>query len=306
MKKKVFLKSVFNESRTTSRQESLERVGSQRFRRARGRVLKAAMAVVLVAGAVLVSEAPASAVRPERMTTPVMAGTELIFPGTYPHPCTAGFVVKKNGFWSNLTSYRRAIRYVVTAGHCGNVGDVVDTAGGPIGKVIWKSNISDLMMIRVLPAVARRSHCFVGRYHDVHCSVIQRSEPRAVGKVWTESLRTRGFSPVPISEFRDGVPGDVDRFCTSGATTEVNCQWSRMDVPQGQVRGVGEHGAISDTPVQEGDSGSPVYIPFPTGIICGVVARHVVNTVTHIEYMIYVSAGEFMSETNNRYDLAPS
>lgn len=304
MKKKLFIKSVFNESRTTSRQEPSAPVGSQRFRRTGGRVLRAVMAVVLVAGAVLASEAPASAVQPQRQLTPVMGGTELQFPGG--RNCTAGFVVKKNGFWSNATSYRRAIRYVVTAGHCGFDGDHVKVNGNDIGRVIWTSQISDLMMIRVLPAVTRRSHCFVGRYHDIHCSIIQRSEPRAVGQVWTESMRTRSFSPVPISDFRDGVPGDVDRFCTSGATTEVNCQWSRMDVPQGQVRGLGEHGAISDTPVQGGDSGSPVYIPFPTGIICGVVARHGINFANHGEYMIYVSAGEFMSETNNRYDLAPS
>ena len=47
----------------------------------------------------------------------IMAGTKLV---GVRGACTAGLVLKDDSALSGLTEYRRSVRVVLTAGHCGN------------------------------------------------------------------------------------------------------------------------------------------------------------------------------------------
>ncbi|MWJ23551.1 serine protease, partial [Clavibacter michiganensis subsp. michiganensis] len=73
--------------------------------------------------------APAQAVdRVARNSLPVRAGTRLVFsdsqgPARSPdYECTAGAVLTGSGILSRISPYQRAVRYVVTAKHCGGRG----------------------------------------------------------------------------------------------------------------------------------------------------------------------------------------
>ncbi len=191
---------------------------------------------------------------------------------------------------------------MVTTGHCGNVGDHVKVNGDDIGQVSWKSTISDLLIIEVPPLSERIHVCYIAPYGP-HCIFSHRITPRAIGQVLTYNLRAGGLGGVPITNFRDGVPDSVANFCTSVITTDVNCTWSKYQLPTHLITYAGEHGAITaGTPIALGDSGCPVYTP--DGLVYGV---HTSNYgITRPGVMTYISAGEFMVETNDRYDLAPT
>jgi hypothetical protein len=178
-----------------------------------------------------------SDVERERQMTPIKGGTELRFPDE--KNCTAGMVLKKNGLWANLTSSRKAVRYVVTGGHCGSIGDQVIVANRTLGKVIWKSGISDLMLIRVLPSYYQTSHCGIGGSGAPNCIYFVHTHPLAVSRVLTDTLQARGLSSVPITEVRNGAPA-TGTFCTSGKTTGVNCTWTTTDLPRTSTTRLGE------------------------------------------------------------------
>ncbi|MBD5382254.1 hypothetical protein ACR8AM_05655 [Clavibacter sepedonicus] len=254
-------------------------------------------AVVLVTAALVASATPASAVDYERTQYPVVGGTALQMRGGY---CTAGFVVKKDGFLANLSAASRATRYVVTAKHCGPVGTDVSVGGQYLGKVVWTSQISDLGMIEVAPNVRRIPHCS-SRSTGISCIVITSYDPRAVGRVLLASLRTRSISTVPVTGFGDGAPsGDTD-VCTSGATTGLSCLWTAHELTTEQVKYAGEHGATtSGTGLLGGDSGCPVVST--SGLLYGV---HSAVFRSDPSLMTYISAGQFFLERPG-YSLAPS
>jgi hypothetical protein len=241
---------------------------------------------------------PASALEPGRQSLPVVGGTALQMRGGY---CTAGFVVQADGFLRNLSAYRRATRYVVTSKHCGPVGTEVSVGGVSIGKVTWTSSISDLSLIEVLPSTTRTPHCSAPST-GISCTFVLSYTPRAVGRVLLTSFQTRGQASVPVTGFRDGAAEGASGFCTSGATTGVECLWSAQALGTGQVSYAGEHGAVTTgTVLRPGDSGCPV-------VTLGGVLYGVHSSAFRLfgpNLITYISAGQFFSERPG-YSLAPS
>ncbi|WP_141692925.1 hypothetical protein [Leifsonia xyli] len=84
----------------------------------------------------------------------------------------------------------------------------------------------------------------------------------------------------------------------------MNCTWRIAGIPDGEIREAGEHGARTtvNQQIEDGDSGEPVY---KDGIVYGVVGSNLVDDETHEVTMTYISAGQFMLETNSGYYLAP-
>ncbi len=108
------------------------------------RILFVAVVSVLSVLGCCVAAAPAQAVdRIARVSLPVRAGTHLIFSDSQgparsaDYDCTAGAVLTGSGILSRITPYQRAVRYVVTAKHCGGRGAHVRVGDVQVGSVIW-------------------------------------------------------------------------------------------------------------------------------------------------------------------------
>ncbi|WP_157726214.1 trypsin-like peptidase domain-containing protein [Xanthomonas citri] len=242
-----------------------------------------------------------------RKELPVVAGTEIYFSGG--QGCTAGLIVKKTGAFNNLTEYQRAVRYIVTAEHCVSpnqevtVGGVAGVGGQTIGKVAWKSSVSDLALIRVEPSATRYQSCF-STSAGPHCVINVRYSPRAVGKVFLTSLRTRSVTAIAVAA--TGVAAQNRTFCTSGAITGVNCEWTREPPPQGwqHTAGLTVGATNPHLGLQHGDSGGPV-VEYPSGNIYGIVSYRQVPLESHLPFFMgYTPISQFFSEQPG-YALAP-
>lgn len=243
----------------------------------------------------------AFAAGPIRQSLPIVAGTKLAYPGG--SSCTAGLVLRWTGALSNLTTYQRAVRYVLTAGHCGGVDTEVKVADVSVGKVIWKSGKYDLALIRVEPSATRHAVCSAPS-SGISCSIAVDYTPRAVNKIILPSLHTRSEEPIPVTG--TGAPSANEVFCTSGAATGVMCTWGKEHVAGWA------HPIENDTfhyaetysrNIVQGDSGGPV--ASAAGTVYGIIAEFG-RPETHADTsMRYHSIDQFFSEQPG-YALAPT
>jgi hypothetical protein len=134
----------------------------------------APISLVLALATTLLSGTPANAVDDAaRNSAPIVGGSQITIDPEQPaKQCTAGAVLLGTSYVSLLTPYFRAVRYVLTAGHCGGVGLSVTAHGIRVGRFIWISADSDLGVIRIEPTQTRRTVCRPTVSGVPHCTVI--------------------------------------------------------------------------------------------------------------------------------------
>jgi hypothetical protein len=212
-------------------------------------------------------------------------------------------VLQATGLLSNVTDYQRAVRYVLTAGHCGNVNDAISVYTNPagqvqVGTVIWKSGISDLEVIRIEPDSQRGQVCGVTSTGPF-CTITVTYTPRAVGRVMMS-----GGSTVPVTG--TGTPTDPEIFCTSGKSTNVLCTWHTY-TPDPPLAGAAAGTAYAETTasnVDFGDSGGPV-LSRSGGIVYGIMQAAGKPDGLHPTSMAYTAISQFFTEQSG-YALAPA
>ena len=247
------------------------------------------------------SEQRAFAAGPIRQSLPIVAGTKLTYSGH--RDCTAGLVLRWTGTLSNLTPYQRAVRYVLTAGHCGGVNTEVKVADISVGKVIWKSGKHDLALIRVEPSATRHAVCSAPST-GMSCSIAVDYTPRAVNQIILPSLRTRSEGLVRVTG--TGAPSTNEVFCTSGAVTGVICTWGKEHVT-GWAHPIENdtfrYAETYGSNIVQGDSGGPV--ASTSGKVYGIIAEFGRPETHSATSMRYHSLDQFFSEQHG-YALAPT
>ncbi|PPU76435.1 S1 family peptidase [Xanthomonas cucurbitae] len=257
-------------------------------------------ALVVVSVLTFFTSGSALAIDPARLHQPVVGGTVLTM--SLGNECTAGLVLKQKGFLANLTPYRRAVRFVLTAGHCGDYNSAVSVRGSDLGYVSWKSNVSDLELIRVEPVNHSYRYCSAPST-GLTCSVVSRYEPRALGKVLLSRAalyrsREEGLASIAVSGHAPASP--TERFCTSGRTTDVMCYWTDARIPAGKTITAGLLGATADFGdlIGPGDSGGPVVNA--SGVMHGIIKGNSAD----FNMLLYTSTAQFFHEQPD-YEIAP-
>ncbi|CAM98538.1 trypsin-like peptidase domain-containing protein [Clavibacter michiganensis] len=227
------------------------------------RILFVAVVSLLSVLGCCVAAAPAQAVdRIARVSLPVRAGTHLIFSDSQgparsaDYDCTAGAVLTGSGILSRISPYQRAVRYVVTAKHCGGRGAHVRVGDVQVGSVIWESSDADLSIVRIEPLQTTRRSCYPTSA-GIRCTLVNDYEPRASGEVFGARNRSGQESSVQVAGTK--VPADREIFCTSGAITGILCNWVSAPPPRGLE--IGSHQVVAETfsaATRQGDSGGPV------------------------------------------------
>ncbi|CAQ01378.1 trypsin-like peptidase domain-containing protein [Clavibacter sepedonicus] len=252
----------------------------------------AAAALVLTTGA-----APASAVSPLRLATPVMAGSQIRNASGY--KCTAGAVLKYDRWTTYFNSWEGATRYVVTAAHCGDLNENVTLGSSVPGKVIWRDELHDLELIVVSPSTERAavcSHTSAGEY----CRIVLTYHPQAVGRIITRDDNTWREQRTPL--VATGEPDDRV-FCVSAIRAGVACGLVRTTTPAAIAAVHPGIRAAEDRSldVQPGDSGGPVMSR--SGTLYGFVSGGgIYGGVRKIDYMPW----SVFAHLQPNYVLAPA
>lgn len=217
----------------------------------RRRVALSLTALAVSLGMLSASARPASAVSGFRLQLPINAGT---FVRLGEWGCTTGAVLSSRSWYLQLSARLKAVRYIVLAGHCGEVGDSISVGSqANVGKVIWKARAADIMIARIDP-LARTNWGCDGSTSLHRCMPITTYTPRAVGNVFLFDQAGR-YASVPVTG--SGTPGVNEIFCTSGAISGVNCSWGLQALPHGAPPFI--LGATTWRNVgSPGDSGGPV------------------------------------------------
>ncbi|THJ48087.1 S1 family peptidase [Candidatus Frankia alpina] len=216
------------------------------------------VAILAISGTVL-SVTPAIAVPQSRSAEPFMAGTTM-FSAT--KRCTAGLVLKDNSFFGGITEYRRSVRFILTAGHCGSVGDQwTTTSGQVVGKAVWKSAAHhDFLLIRVEPRrdLGVAPGCIPGSQRLPCVVVSSHYYPRAVGRVFTNGPVASESAPV------NGTSMSGIEHCLGLGFSGAVCRHRSTERPRDEPADPPDAQDLSFTrgPVrflQQGDSGSPLF-----------------------------------------------
>ncbi|HEY6795426.1 MAG TPA: trypsin-like serine protease [Kineosporiaceae bacterium] len=199
----------------------------------------------------------AAAVPQSRGSVPFMAGT--MMSGTH-MGCTAGLVLMDTSVFGGITEYRRSVRFILTAGHCGQVGDRFTTMpeGNVGGDVVWKSATHDLLLIRVEPRLDRgvAPGCIPGSGTLPCVAISSHYYPRAVGRVFTggpgnsDSVAVGGTTQSGVS------------ICISGGVSGTICGHTSMPRPAGfppDPPDAQDRAFTSGPSTVPADSGGPLY-----------------------------------------------
>jgi hypothetical protein len=217
----------------------------------------AAVVVLAIVATVVAVAATSSAAPQSRRAEPFMAGT--LF-STANGSCTAGLILKDNSRLSGITEYRRSVRFILTAGHCGSVGDRFTTAAGTtVGDVVWKSSTHDFLLVRVEPRLDRgvAPGCIPGSQTLPCVAISSHYYPRAVGRVFTGGPLQSESAPVngtTMSGATIAISGGVGGT-TIGHTSIQRPQGGPADPPHAQDLSF-TRGPMSS--IGPGDSGAPL------------------------------------------------
>lgn len=270
-------------------------IATKRGTRAARAALLAAFTLLVCACTVIGPTLSASAVDAERIRLPIVAGTELQFPGAN---CTAGLVVVRTGVIARLSQYQRAVRYVVTAKHCGAMNEHVSVGGEEVGYVSWVDPAEDLELVRIEPQ--RSAEFCAPSTSGFHCSGPSSYTPRAVGKVLLATLQYRYLRATAVAG--TGSPADGELFCISGKSSGQSCTFAVTPWrPSYGLRTPGDMAAIGQTLVFGGDSGAPVVSH--QAKIYGILAENSTGP-TH-SIVKYVRISHFFQDAGG-YALAPA
>ncbi|WP_369076222.1 trypsin-like serine protease [Curtobacterium poinsettiae] len=221
--------------------------------------------IVAFAAPAVISESADAADSLARNSLPVRAGTQLVFAGTRSGPhfspdavCTAGPVVRSTGIFARLSQYARAVRYVVTAGHCASeTGQTVRVGTVSVGAVTWISGRYDLALVRIEPLSSRHQQCHSTSGGFVRCHIVVDWQPRASGQVIL--IRNRAGHEQSVAVQGTGTPAPREIYCVSGRSSGVICSFRSVPKPPDLEPGAGQ--AFSETfgaNTSDGDSGGPV------------------------------------------------
>ncbi|MHC2185204.1 hypothetical protein ACVLV4_000842 [Rathayibacter agropyri] len=259
------------------------------------RILCALAALSACVALLLTGAAPAYAISEFRQQTPIRAGTRVELPHGY---CTVGAVLSSTSWYAPLSPQMSATRYAVLAGHCGDEGESVSVADrGIVGRVIWKSGLSDLEIARIDPLARANFNCGTGSMIR-HCTPFTSYTPRAHGSIFLPDHTGRIVS-MPIDG--TGVPGENEVFCTSGAVSGVNCAWGIASLPpDAPPYLLGATTWLAST--TRGDSGGPV--ASRGGRLYGIISDGARTTSTRPDLMTYVPISRLFEEQPG-YVLAP-
>lgn len=261
----------------------------------RRRLFFSLTSLLLVIAAVLGVATPANAEDPVRLRMPIVAGTRLI--GPLGNACTVGAVLKRNGPGALLSPFMGAVRYLVLAKHCApelNMEFAVNSV--VVGRVSWISATDDVELVQVAPEVTPPQGC----HSSINgCFLNSLARPRAVGQV---ILRTLGGER-PVRMLPPVSPARGERFCTSGSTTGVNCNWG---VYEGGTRcwrmeGTAQAFAFNAQGIDVGDSGGPVVSE--EGHFIGVIQRGGGRGQENV--MQYMPAADLLLQLDHEFDIAP-
>lgn len=238
---------------------------------------------------------PAATAQSLRDQIPIVAGTALEVQGA--RLCTAGAVLRSTSLLSRARPIANATRYVVTAGHCGNVGETVKVGDSAAGTVIWASLTYDLALVKIPPSTAQRPVCS-GASQLHHCT-IPPATPRAVGRIILNRGSTQRAVPVPGF----GIAGVGERFCTSGAVSFANCTFEIASVDPSWLS-PGELAAhtTSGFTLGPGDSGGPV--ANISGRLYGIILS--AGTEDHEGIIGYIPMSTIFHDLRYDYELAPA
>ncbi|HEY6797684.1 MAG TPA: trypsin-like serine protease [Kineosporiaceae bacterium] len=229
----------------------------------RSRILARAGAVLSLAGLLLAGSAgttaTSSAAPQPRDAEPFMAGTSLRQADSH-EGCTAGPVLQDNSLLGGITEYRRSVRFILTAGHCGTVGEQWTTTSGVfVGSVVWKSTTHDLMLIRVEPRLDQGVNpgCIPGSGTLPCVAISSHYYPRAVGRVFTGGPYNSDSIAVT------GTTRSAGDICISGGYNGTTCGHNSTarppdfsDPPNAQGQAFTRGPMTLPGP---GDSGGPVF-----------------------------------------------
>ena len=198
-----------------------------------------------------------------RGSVPIKAGTSLAMMGTNVGPfhspdgvCTAGPVMYYARFLYRIRPYDRAVRYVLTAKHCASLNQMVRVGGVEVGKVTWLSPDTDIALVRIEPSYTRSRSCY-STSAGPRCSILETYTPRAVGQVILAQNRSGQETSIPVTG--SGAPSPGEKFCTSGQTTGIICDFTSLRKPPSMHLDTNELPALtSSINPAAGDSGAPV------------------------------------------------
>ena len=170
--------------------------------------------------------------------------------------CTAGPVMYYSRFLYRIRPYDRAVRYVLTAKHCASLNQMVRVGGVEVGKVTWLSPDTDIALVRIEPSYTRSRSCY-STSAGPRCSILETYTPRAVGQVILAQNRSGQETSIPVRG--SGTPSMGQKFCVSGQTTGIICDFTSVRTPPGMHVESNETLAItSSTNPTASDSGAPV------------------------------------------------
>ncbi|CAN7249574.1 hypothetical protein [Acidovorax sp. LjRoot117] len=247
------------------------------------------------------------AVHERRQEIPAMAGTEIHLENG--ESCTVGGVFRRRGFWQNITAYRKNTRYAVTARHCVVANEEVRVglgfnSGQWLGKVVWLDQIRDVAMVRVPPDVTWNHVCVVDPKWNNPCHLTYTTTPRAVGRVITVPFGLPTFSSLPLAGVGSPAPGLP--FCTSGAITNITCDWVSAPIPHGPEsppEGVAKGAINTLRPVQPGDSGGAVVSTHR--LLYGFISFRQNPLDPNLPYFMGYTPVEYFHQLQPDYSLAP-
>ncbi|AND15635.1 trypsin-like serine protease [Rathayibacter tritici] len=267
-----------------------------RLRRRLGtRILLACIGVGVTLGMLSAGAAPASAVSEFREQIPIQAGSHVAI-GRF--RCTVGAVLISTTWYGSMGPSARATRYIVTAGHCGHVGDPVRVnLQGIIGSVIWESPILDAEIARIDPIAENNFGCDPSS--ALHrCTIATAYTRRATGRIFLFDNGGR-YASLPVTGM--GVPGVNEVFCTSGAYSGVNCSWGIHPLPPGSPPYILGARTFRNQ-VEDGDSGGPV--ASRSGTLYGIISDGTYPKDPDPDFMTYVPLSRIL-QAQPGYTLAP-
>lgn len=261
---------------------------------------KSVVCCALIAVA-LTSATPAHALLRSRVNHVLVAGSYV--EGS--SECTLGVILTKNGFWNNVSPYRRAMRYAVTAAHCTVMGQTIDGENhSPIGKTIDLDEEHDTALIELYPLSSMGCSWITpggSGSGGAHCVPTSIYRPRALGRVFMSP----GGAEQQIPMTGPASPQDGSQICTSGIVTGINCSFSAVPLPPIWVDHFrGRRAGYTDgRNVEPGDSGSPVVDSH--GVFFGIQTGKGAPGSTTRNLIVWTPA-EFVFRKYSDYSLAPS
>jgi hypothetical protein len=171
-------------------------------------------------------------VSPSRFETPVVAGTRVTLGGNG-NACTVGVVLsRKRTLWGPHDAQSLAKRYAVVPDSCTTgVGEAVDVGGRQVGTVLERYSIGDLALIRIDPLATGSASCSPGSGAHT-CAAPRGYRPNAYGRVILRPGEHQVSTAIAMRYVNGRTnPQNRETFCMSGASSGINCLFSRGEIP---------------------------------------------------------------------------